>query len=99
MLEYIRTTNEPWTSMNFTACNTRRSLIWFIQIVAEAFRVEFDDGFGELSICDQIDFPIRGLSELKYAIDVWAKSGCYYLKVEFKQETSELITSEVTPIF
>lgn len=84
-----------------------RCIVWFVSfflrhnfysIVAHAFQAQFSDGFGELKICDQLDTPIKDLSALKYAINVWAKSGCFYLKVDFQQRTSESITSAVTPV-
>lgn len=64
-----------------------------------AFKTEFKDGIGELEISDQLDTPIRDISVLKFAIEVFAKSGCFYLKVKFNQAETELITSEVTSIY
>lgn len=78
-----------------------KCIVWFVSfslLVAQTFQAQFSDGFGELKICDQLETPIKDLSTLKYAINVWAKSGCFYLKVDFQQETSESITSAVTPV-
>lgn len=66
-----------------------------VSLVAQAFQVKLNSGSGELILSDQLDTPIRDVSTLKYAIDVWSKSGCFYLKVEFQEDKSELITSEV----
>lgn len=70
-----------------------------VNAVAKAFNLRFNDGFGELSIADNLGTPIRNLAQLKYAIDVFAMSGCFYLKVAFTQEETTLINDKVKPSY
>lgn len=70
-------------------------------LVLDAFNVKFNEGYGELSIFNQNDFPIRDLATLRYALEVWSKSGCFFLKVSYTQtdvrlhNKISLITSQV----
>lgn len=66
-----------------------------LSIVLKTFNVKLNNGFGEMLISDQYDTPIRELPLLKYAIEVFSKSGCFYLKVSFNQSEPDLITSQV----
>lgn len=69
--------------------------------VAKAFDVQFSYGPSELSIVDQLDTPVRNLATLKYALDVFSKSGSFYFKVGCSKKESSaanLITSMVKSI-
>lgn len=61
----------------------------------QTFDLKINPGYGELKISDQLDTPIRDFTVLKYVIDVFAKSGSFYLKLDFSQEMSKTITHQV----
>lgn len=69
---------------------------YFFATVAQAFDVKFEDGLGELSIVDQLGTPVRNESVLNYVLNVFSKSGSFYLKVVFNQSQESLVTNSIT---
>lgn len=94
-MRYLYKKVNKYSSGRQQKASRESSCLIHVLLVSKAFQAQFPDGLVELKICDQFGFPLRDLNALKYAINVWNKSGCFYRKVEFEQNTSGSITSEV----
>lgn len=71
------------------------SFVPFSLSVVKTFDLRIESGYGELKLRDQLDTPIKDSDMLKYAMDVFAKSGCFYFKIEFSQSKLKAITAQV----
>lgn len=68
----------------------------------KTYNLKLSTGSFDLSVTDQLNTPIKDVETLKYAVDVFSKSGSFYFKVEVKQTASpnsNLITSTVQTFF